>query len=92
MSDNYVPAERQEQIVLEQVKFIDLMLEEIRNRNKTLQEELGMSYAKYIGIGTPYEECIHILRKVKSEFDIYLKTARSELTARILCNSRSARN
>jgi len=91
MSDKYVPAERQEQIVLEQVKFIDLMLEEIRNRNRTLQEELGMSYAKYIGISTPYEECIHTLRKVKSEFDIYLKTARSELMTRMSNGSRSAR-
>jgi hypothetical protein len=84
MADKYASIERQEQIILEQVKFIDLMLEEIRIRNTSLQVDLGMSYAKYVGISTPYEECIHTLRKVKKEFDIYLKTARNEVMDRIL--------
>jgi hypothetical protein len=90
MQEKVHALEYQEQVILEQVKFIDVVLEEIRNRNRVLQESLGMSYAKYVGISTPYEECIHALRKVKNEFDGYLKTARSELVAKM--NGRGARD
>lgn len=83
MQEQAFTLERQERVVLDQVKFIDLILEEIRNRNKMLQAELGMSYAKLVGIGTPYEDCIHSLRKVKSEFDAYLKLIRQEMLARL---------
>lgn len=72
-------AERAEQLVLKQVKFINLMLQEIRTRNTELQEALGQSYAKLIGLGTPYEEAIHSLRKVKVEFDTYLKILRNHM-------------
>lgn len=90
MSDKNITVERQEQIILEQVKFLDITLEEIRGRNKNMQEELGNSYAKLIGLGTPYEECIHSLRKVRGEFESYLKIVRSEIMAR-LNGSRGAR-
>lgn len=73
--------EETERSVLSEVKFINLMLEECRKRNKTLSETLGMSYGKLIGVGTVYEEAIHSLRKVKGELDEYLKVVRGNMRA-----------
>ena len=71
--------EQIEQIILDQVKFLNVMLEQLRKRNKLLNEKFGMHYAKMIGLGTPFEELIHHTRNVKSEFDSYLKIIRDEL-------------
>lgn len=71
--------EQAEQIILNEVKFVGSVLEEIRRSNKQMEKELGTSYAKLIGLGTPYEEAIHALRKVKSELDIYLKLIRERM-------------
>jgi len=71
--------EEVERTVLSEVKFINYMLEECRKRNKTLSEEVGMSYGKLIGVGTVYEEAIHALRKVKGELDKYLGVVRSSM-------------
>jgi len=71
--------ERVEARILRSVKFIDFMLQEVRKENSDLQKSLGMSYSKYIGIISPFEEAIHSLRKVKGEFDSYLKIVRSDL-------------
>ena len=68
-----------EQIILDQVKFLNIMLEQLRKRNKLLDEKFGIHYAKMIGLGTPFEELIHHTRNVKSEFDSYLKIIRDEL-------------
>jgi hypothetical protein len=65
-----------EHVLLEQVKFVGSLLEEIRRSNKFMEEKLGRSYAKLVGLGTPYEEAIHALRQVKLELDTYLKTIR----------------
>ena len=65
-----------EHVLLEQVKFVGSLLEEIRRSNKMMEEKLGRSYAKLVGLGTPYEEAIHALRQVKLELDTYLKTIR----------------
>jgi hypothetical protein len=66
-----------EQLVLNQVRFINLILEECRKRNKLLEEKFGVSYGKLIGIGSVYEEAIHSLRKVKTELDQYLNIVRT---------------
>jgi len=68
-----------EAIVLDQVKFLNYILEEIRRRNKELSEKFEMSYAKIVGIASPYEEAIAALRKVKNEFDNYLGVIRNEM-------------
>jgi len=68
-----------EKEILRAVRFINVLLQEIRSENNNLQENLGMSYAKYIGIFSPFEETIKSMRKVKREFDSYLETARREL-------------
>ena len=68
-----------ERIILEQVRFLNLVLEEARKRNKFLSEKLEMSYAKLIGLGTPYELMIHSLRQVKREMDMYLKIIRDKM-------------
>ena len=68
-----------ERIILEQVRFLNLVLEETRKRNKFLSEKLEMSYAKLIGLGTPYELMIHSLRQVKREMDMYLKIIRDKM-------------
>jgi len=65
-----------EHVLLEQVKFVGSLLEEIRRSNKLMEEKLGRSYAKLVGLATPYEEAIHALRQVKLELDTYLKTIR----------------
>jgi len=71
--------EQVERRILASVKFIDVVLKEIRNQNKELQDDLGMSYAKIIGLVSPFEEAIHSLRKVRGELDSYLKTVRKNL-------------
>ena len=68
-----------EQVVLGNVKFINLILEEVRKRNKENEALLGMSYGKIVGVGTVYEEAICALRKVKSELDNYLNLVRHEV-------------
>lgn len=78
MLDRQLNLQRAEQIALEQVKFVNVVLQEIRRRNELLKEELGMSYAKYVGLSTPYEEAIFHLRKVKKEFDEFLAVVRED--------------
>jgi len=70
---------QKEQIILDQVKFLNVMLEQLRKRNKLLEKKLGMHYAKMIGSGTPYENLIHHTRNIKSDFDNYLKVVRDEI-------------
>ena len=71
--------EQAEGIVLDQVKFVDFVLKEMRKRNEDLQEGLGMSYAKLIGLATPFEEGVRSFRKVKGELDGYLKVLREKM-------------
>jgi hypothetical protein len=71
--------EEMEAKVLREVKFINYILEECRKRNKALADDFGMSYGKFVGVGTVYEEAIHSLRKVKGELDEFLKTVRGNL-------------
>lgn len=78
-----ISEEMVESLIVEEVKFLNLTLKECRRRNEFLQQRLGSSYAKYIGLGTPYEEAIHSLRKVKGEMDGYLETVRSVLLGRL---------
>lgn len=79
----YEPAlEQVERKILASVKFIDVVLKEIRNQNKELQDDLGMSYAKHIGLVSPFEEAIHSLRKVRGELDSYLQTVRKDLASK----------
>jgi len=63
-------------VILEHVKFVGSILEALRSRNKKLSEELGMNYAKIVGLATPYEEAIRVVRNVKGELDIALRTIR----------------
>lgn len=81
--DDCVSHDQAERVLLEQVKFVGLVLEEIRRSNKFMQQKLKMSYAKLIGLATPYEEAIHALRAVKSELDIYLRTLREYMVAEL---------
>lgn len=76
MSDEHISIWRAERTILSQVKFVNLVLEELRKRNKILSDDLGMTYGKLIGLGTPFEELIHHTRKVKVEFDDYLRILR----------------
>jgi len=69
-----------ESIILDNTKFMDFVLEEIRKRNTVLQEELKNSYGKLLGLGTPYEELINKARQVKTEFDNYLKIVRDQFS------------
>ncbi len=68
-----------ENILLEQVKFVGQILEALRKRNSKLSEEVGMNYAKIVGLVTPYEEAIHSMRKVKRELDVCLKLLREHM-------------
>lgn len=68
-----------ERRILSEVKFINSILEECRRRNKSLQDNFGMSYGKFIGVGTVYEEAIHSMRKVKGELDEYLRVIRESM-------------
>jgi len=81
--DSCTSYDQAEQVLLNQVKFIGSVLEEIRRSNKLMEEKLGMSYAKLVGLATPYEEAIHCLRKVKSELDVYLKTVRERMVTEL---------
>lgn len=74
--------EQIEREILASVKFIDVILKEIKNKDKELRDGLGMSYAKYIGLTSPFEEAVRCLRKVRGELDSYLKTIRSELSSK----------
>ena len=67
-----------EQVVLNEVKFLNFVLKEARERNQSLKEQLGNTYAKVIGLGTPYEELIYYARQVKNELDSYLKIIREQ--------------
>ena len=78
-----ITIEQAERAALDQVKFVNSILEELRRRNENLQQELGMTYAKMIGLGAPYEKAIFIMRQVKTELDDYLALLRAE-TARVL--------
>jgi len=69
-----------EEAILDQVKFVDIVLEEARKRDKILKKKLGMSYAKYVGLAAPFEELICSTRKVKAEFDSYLRIVREQIT------------
>jgi hypothetical protein len=68
-----------ENLLLDQVKFIGQILEALRRRNQNLAKELGMNYAKIVGLVTPYEEAIHSMRKVKRELDVCLKLLREHM-------------
>jgi len=82
----YVEAE-----ILENVKFLSSVLEEVRKRNKMLEERLGVSYGKFIGIATPYEEMVAVCRTVKGEFDQYLEVVRELLREKYTKNLRKIR-
>lgn len=69
-----------EKYILAQVKFLNYVLKELRERNKILKNELGPTYGKLLGLSTPYEEAIHSLRQVKAEIDQYLQILRMEIT------------
>lgn len=71
--------ERIEKNLLYQTRFIDFMLTEIRKNAKSLDEILGISYAKLIGIQNPYELAINSLRKVKTEIGEYLRIVRHQI-------------
>lgn len=68
-----------ERLILDQVKFVNFILKEAKKRNKILSDNLSMSYAKLIGLKTPYEEMIHWTRKIKREFDMYLSLIREHM-------------
>jgi len=68
-----------ENILLDQVIFIGKILEALRKRNQNLAGELGMNYAKIVGLGTPYEEAINKMRLVKRELDVCLKVLREHM-------------
>lgn len=73
-----VTIEQAERAALDQVKFVNSILEELRKRNEALQQQLGTTYAKLVGLGTPYEKAIFIMRQVKTELDGYLAVVRAE--------------
>lgn len=77
--DNCKNFDQVEYVLLKEVKFVGVLLEEIRRSNKIMQEKMGNNYAKLIGLGTPYEEAIHSLREVKLELDTYLKIIRDKM-------------
>ena len=77
--DQEVDLERVEVRILRSVKFTDFLLQEMKRENQELEKSLGMSYSKYIGLVSPFEEAVCALRKVKGELDSYLKIVRSDL-------------
>jgi len=84
-----------ESFVADQVKFINLMLQEIRKRDKRCKEVLGDSYGKAIGFLTPFLKCGSELRKVRTDLGVYLATTRVILEneyIRQLKTSRKAKN
>ena len=74
-----IELEEIENFILQQIKFLDLMLEEVRERSKISQKVFEMSYAKLIGITTPFEEIIRILRESRKGLETYLKQVREVL-------------
>lgn len=68
-----------EKRILRCVVFSDTMLQEVKKINGELQEGLGMGYAKYIGLTSPFEAAIHTLKKVRAELGSYLERVRREL-------------
>ena len=76
-----IPIEVIEKELLRQVKFIDIILGEISERNEKLREHLGNSYAKYVGLSAPYDQAVKELRAIKKNFDSYLKVAREHMAS-----------
>ena len=72
-----------ENIILDNTKWMDFVLEESRKRNAVLQEELKNSYGKLLGLSTPYEEFVNKARQVKTEFDKFLKIVRDQFKERL---------
>lgn len=68
-----------ERAILESVKFLNVVLQEVRKENIECQESFGMSYGKYVGLSAPYDEAIAVLRCVKNELDASLNTVRKRL-------------
>jgi len=68
-----------ENFVADQVKFINLMLQEIRKRDKRCKHVLGDSYGKAIGFLAPFLKCGSELRKVRTDLGLYLTTTRKLL-------------
>jgi len=68
-----------ENFVADQIKFINLILEEVRKRDKRCQAVLGNSYGKAIGFLTPFKEATIPLKKVRTELGLYLDTTRLAL-------------
>jgi len=63
----------------DQLQFLNIVIQQVRKRNEFLRQILGPTYAKLIGLGTPYEECIHSLRQVYNEFKKYLEIVRNRM-------------
>jgi hypothetical protein len=78
-----IPLEEAERVALNQVKFLNFVLEECRKRNKELEEKFGTDYGKLIGTGTVFEEAICSLRKVKGELDEFLGIIRADVRSQI---------
>jgi hypothetical protein len=70
-----------ESLLVNQIKFVDIVLEEMRRRSSIFLNDSDMRYAKIIGISTPYEESINNIRKTKSELDSCLCVVRKEMMA-----------
>lgn len=76
-----IPIEIIEKTIADQVRFLDIMLQEVRKHNKIVNSILvDSSYAKLIGLSTPYEECIHALREVRKGLNSYLSIIRDKMT------------
>jgi hypothetical protein len=78
-----IPLEEAERVALNQVKFLNFVLEECRKRNKELEEKFGTAYGKLVGTGTVYEEAICSLRKVKGELDEFLNIIRADVRVQL---------
>lgn len=86
-----ITIEQAERVALDQVKFINSLLEQLRARNESFQLAIGMTYAKLVGLGTPYEEAIHSMRKVKTELDRYLSVIRAQMVEENMSQTRPKR-
>lgn len=78
-----ISLEQAEKLALNQVKFLNFVLEECRKRNKELEESFGTDYGKLIGTGTVFEEAICSLRKVKGELDEFLNIIRADVRGQL---------
>jgi hypothetical protein len=76
MNENEKVIDDIETIVINQIQFCNITLAEMRMRNKDLQEKLGMSFAKFIGVSTIFEEAICSLRKTTTELGKFLMIIR----------------